>query len=90
MSHVNNPEYALIWHQIESQPLVIGLGTAPANGKEKLSDGRTRSVGIMSRATDIAREQRDDALTELDHLRKVNRALIGELFVALETAEAVR
>ena len=42
----------------------------------------------MSRSTDIAREQRDEALTELEHLREVNRDLIGELFVALETAEA--
>ena len=42
----------------------------------------------MSRATDIAREQRDDALTELEHLRDLNRALIGERFAALEAAEA--
>ena len=42
----------------------------------------------MSRATDIAREQRDEALTELEHLREVNRVSIGQLFVDLETAEA--
>jgi len=39
----------------------------------------------MSKALDRVRAERDDALSELDHLRAVNQSLIAKLF---ETTDA--